>query len=281
MGQNRSMIDFEIARPSASGKDTLKQIWIDSFGDDPDYVNFFFENKLPYCKAVTARMGGIPLGAAYLLPAEMRDGERWRKAYYVYAVGVSPAHRGCGVGAAMMKHILDFVKREDAICFLSPASEKLVSYYSRLGMQPSHFAKNLSLKKTPIPNDTAASLSDLTAEDYRALQSTAAGSVRWDIQSIRYALAEARLSGGRAVKCKMGADTFGVIGYEKDGTFFLKEIVPAPKETAILSRIAFLLGTQKIVARVPADADDPEGFVLGMTNNAQKTTGAPLGLLLD
>lgn len=70
----------------------LSRIWEACFGDSPDYIRFFMENRFPACRSFVWLEDAAPVGAAYLLPCALGE----HRAYYGYAVGVHPDYRRRG-----------------------------------------------------------------------------------------------------------------------------------------------------------------------------------------
>ncbi len=262
----------------------LSQIWQMCFGDSPDYVRFFFTRYLPRCRVMIAWANGTAAGSVYLLPAEIADGGRVRKAIYVYALGVLPAFRSRGIGGVMLRRVLSVAEAEDAVCFLRPASPELVSYYERLGMEKSHYAKMCQLSPDPAIRTEESTITEATPAEYTRQcrkMPLLSGTVFWDLPHIEFALSENRLTGGKCLRYeKDGRHAIVFMKREADG-WCITESLPRA-DAAFLSGICAHFPGEAVHLRLPAKADDPDAFVLAMTYNiVYPSEEAPLGLLLD
>jgi ribosomal protein S18 acetylase RimI-like enzyme len=79
-----------------------------------------------------------------LAAAEARHEEMWEwiadhfprdPFWYLDHIGVAAEHRGTGLGAALIRHGLDFADRDEAPAFLETARPGNVSYYERRGFR--------------------------------------------------------------------------------------------------------------------------------------------------
>ena len=274
------MTDYRIVQAAEADLPAMAEIWRICFGDEPSYIQFFFRRRLPSCLALTARADGKTAGAVYLLPAELYDAGVWRRAYYVYALGVLPEYRGRGIASDMMHRIFGICKEQDAVCFLKPASQSLVEFYKNLGMVPTYFAAE---KRFPAAAETSLAWTSLPAADYAVRRLAAPplpGSVRWDMSATCYAVDENERSGGFCLTCKTSGSPCTVLGRRAGDLLRIEDCI-APDSTAILPALCAELGIKEAVLRVPADSSADDAFLIGMTYNMNAPASGPLGLLLD
>ncbi len=270
------MTDCCVTKATAADYPAMAEIWQICFGDDLSYIQFFFRHRLPSALALTASVSGRTAGAVYLLPAVLPDAGIRRRAYYIYALGVLPEYRGCGIASKMMRCVFDICKEQDSVCFLKPAVPSLGKFYERLGMVPTYFAAELRFSaaaKNTLP------WASLAAADYAALR-LAAGSDVWDEGAIRYAVDENGLSSGFCLTCEPDGKSCAVLG-RREGDLLRIEDCLAADPAVLLPALCAHLGAAAAVLRVPAGPADPDAFLIGMTYNMNAPASGPLGLLLD
>lgn len=275
------MTNCHVARATPADYPAMAEIWRVCFGDDPSYIQFFFRRRLPSCLALMAQTDGKTVGAVYLLPAEIYDSGTYRRAYYVYALGVLPEYRGRGIASDMMRHIFGICKEENAVCFLKPAVPSLAKFYAGLGMKPTHFAAE---KRYPaVSAKQCLSWAPLAPADYAARRLAAPplpGGVLWDLPGINYAVGENKFSGGFCLTCDTDRGEAAVLG-RREGDLLRIEDCIAADPAAILSQLCTQFGVKEAILRVPADPSAPDAFLIGMTYNMNAPASGPLGLLLD
>lgn len=121
----------------------LTQIWIESFGDDREYVNFYFANRFCENDMLVYLLDGKPVSMISMLPAYLcvntqpdRAGlhllEKRRPIRYIYAVATLPACRGRGYAKEL---ILEAYRLLQLPLVLEPATKQLFDYYHRMGFQ--------------------------------------------------------------------------------------------------------------------------------------------------
>ncbi len=274
------MTDCRVIRASAAEYSAMAEIWQICFGDAPSYVQFFFRRRLPSCIALTAQMKGKTAGAVYLLPAALYDSGVRRRAYYVYALGVLPEYRGRGIAAAMMRHIFDICKEQDAVCFLKPATPALADYYERLGMIQTHFAAPIRYTASA---DTPLPWQPMPAADFAALYLTeplSPGSVLWDGDAVRYAVDENSLCGGFCLRCDVGGKVCAVLGRREEYLLRIAACIGADP-ASVLPALCRQMEAGEAVLRVPCPAADSDAIPGIMTYNMNTPASGPCGLLLD
>ncbi len=283
---NRDLTESTLLVDFAREEDypAMKQIWTACFGDPLDYVQFFFEHCLPRHRALTAYVNGDAAGCVYLLSAKAKDGNTFRPAIYIYALGVLPAYRSRGIGQMLIRRVFAIAESEGAICFLRPASADLVPYYERFGMQKTYLVKECRLIPDPHKSTADSTISSVSAKEYAHLRTdlpAVSGLIQWDFPHISFAIAENDLSGGRCLKyTKAGRTACVFMKREKDG-YCITEVLPYA-DASFLSGLCAHFPDNTIYLRLQAAAEDPGSFVLGMTyNTMHQPENAPLGLLLD
>ncbi|MBR4940695.1 MAG: GNAT family N-acetyltransferase [Clostridia bacterium] len=257
----------------------LKHLWLTCFDDTAEYVDFFFENRLPPSLSVVAATDNELLGAAYLLPAYIRDAGILRPAFYLYALGVAPTARNMGIGRSLLEQSFAFAEERDAVIFLRPATAELIRYYEKAGMCASHYAKVVDFR--PTEDRSGTEICPLTPElcyTLWELASTKNGSVFWTPGHVRYALAENQMSGGFALADPVNGSF--AIGHLRDSSLLLTECF-SPEPASFLAALCKQQRAAGARVRFGADASEADASPLVMTYNMHRPQSAPLGLLLD
>ena len=119
----------------------LTQLWIESFGDDREYVDFYFMNRFCENDMLVYLLDGKPVSMISMLPAYLcvdtqSDSagldllEKRSPIRYIYAVATLPAYRGRGYAKTL---ILEAYRLLQIPLVLEPATKKLFDYYQRMG----------------------------------------------------------------------------------------------------------------------------------------------------
>lgn len=115
----------------------LTELWHNVFGDDYDYIDYFFEKAYPYCDTFITLSDGKPASAFYLLPCYIDyEGKRY-KGKYLYAAATLPEYRGKGLMAELINEAIFYCRNSSETDFISlvPADEGLYGYYGRFGFK--------------------------------------------------------------------------------------------------------------------------------------------------
>ena len=113
----------------------LVRLWNTVFGDGEDYIRLI----TPYLDIVDCyalKEDGIIVSAFYLLPAEIKKGDRIYKGSYLYAAATYEENRSKGYMSYLIKEAIKDKENELDFISLVPADNGLYSYYSRFGFEP-------------------------------------------------------------------------------------------------------------------------------------------------
>ena len=110
------------------------RVWQACFGDDEEYIRFFWENGFPVCRGLCLEADGQTVSMLFLLPCALAYKMTYLPAEYVYAVATLPEHRGRGYAAQLTREAAAIAVSEgkSALC-LRPGDEGLYDYYGKLG----------------------------------------------------------------------------------------------------------------------------------------------------
>ncbi len=136
-------------------REDVIDLWMKSFGDTREYVEFFLDNCPGYV-CVEYFVEGRLASQLFLLEGELAS----EKCKYLYAACTHEDYRRRGI----MEELIEFTKTycKDKNCssiFLVPANESLYSYYSKFEFVASF------LKKESVVQNESELLSELTEAD--------------------------------------------------------------------------------------------------------------------
>lgn len=231
-------VESRVVFANENDLEQIKLIWKTCFEDEDKYIEFYLKNRFETENMLVIHEDGKPVSMASFLPIQLRQGEEWISAKYVYAVATLPQYRGKGLAAEILQY--GFEKYEEPL-LLQPASEELKKYYERLGFvnsfekreweipenvsgekadeiltvdcdmemaaemmsEAASDSKEMSHELSAAANDNKECSREVTPEEYKEIRDACfdgEGYVSWDEKAIGYALAENEFCGGVARK---------------------------------------------------------------------------------
>ncbi len=73
------------------------------FGDEAELVDFYLDKRMTEDNMLLICQDGHAVSMASFLDINVRDGEEWKPAKYVYAVATLPEYRGRGYAGKILK----------------------------------------------------------------------------------------------------------------------------------------------------------------------------------
>lgn len=117
----------------------LKKLWIDTFEEDETAVDIFFKNTLSYTFVYCAEHEEKIVSAVYLISCTLNG----KRAHYLCGASTDKSYRKKGIMSNLIKYALK--ESQDEYSVLFPASDKLYSFYEKLG-----YVVNCTAKKCVI-----------------------------------------------------------------------------------------------------------------------------------
>ncbi|MCM1326977.1 MAG: GNAT family N-acetyltransferase [Bacteroidales bacterium] len=205
--------------------DRIKLIWKTCFEDEDKYIEFYLQNRFETENMLVIHEDGKPVSMASFLPIQLRQGEKWIPARYVYAVATLPQYRGRGFATAILQHGFD---KYGEPLLLQPETEELQKFYEKLGFVDGFeekaweivsnltssgigAAKEIGMlnhgdveaaEELAMPEELSAA-NEITPEEYKEIRDAhfdGDGYVCWDKDAIQYALSENEFCGGSVKK---------------------------------------------------------------------------------
>ena len=112
----------------------LISLWKTVFCDDEDYIRLLVP-YLPIFDCYVVKEEGKIVSAFYLLPSEIKVGQRIYKGSYLYAAATYEEYRKNGYMSRLIKEAINGKENELDFISLVPANDGLYSYYSRFGFE--------------------------------------------------------------------------------------------------------------------------------------------------
>ena len=130
--------DFKIksAEYGSEEYEGLRSLWCGVFGDEPDYVDAFYNNFDDITGYVVADEAGKICSA---LTCHLCGTYAERPVYVSYAICTRTEMRGQGLAAGLISFVRDKVTEAGGLSVISPAEPSLVAYYAQFGYEPHFF----------------------------------------------------------------------------------------------------------------------------------------------
>ena len=185
-------------------REEIHKIWETCFGDEAELVDFYLDKRMTEDNMLLICQDGHAVSMASFLDMNIRDGEEWKPAKYVYSVATLPEYRGRGYAAKILKKAEEIFNMP---LVLVPAEKELVGYYRKVGFTEAYPSERL-LEKQDVPELSAAELNsysveEITAAEYKKIREQKLmrdGFIAWDEAAIRFAMDFNCFCGGRTVK---------------------------------------------------------------------------------
>lgn len=130
-------------------KSTLKDLWIECFGDEKKAADLFFDLSPDCLSGFYAECDGKIVSALYLIHGFL-DG---KKAHYMCGVSTLEQYRNRGIIRNLIEYSLNDAKKNgDVYSLLFPVNESLYPFYSKFGYAPLCTAKKCGISREELVN---------------------------------------------------------------------------------------------------------------------------------
>lgn len=204
----------------------LKQIWKDGFHDEDEYIHTFLMKNWKQMRIICYTLEGIPVCAAYLLPAFYRkNNSSPTELYYIYAAATAEKNRNKGYFTALLSWISQNIERP---FFLVPENRSLKHYYLRRGMRLWQKKSTKLVNYHSIsPNMPIFVLRELNATEYGILRAEYFGEkglIAWDESILQYILEENAMGNGFCTQLIYNGEQVIALGYAHEWSLRIQEI---------------------------------------------------------
>lgn len=187
----------------------LKHIWKECFGDDEDYIDFYFANRFDVKNTLVYLSGEQPAAMASLFPAYCWGKGGKEKVRYIYAVATAKDFQGQGISTALLNYIRSYLKDQNEIGILVPATKELISFYDKRGFYPAICRKEKVIARKK-PDLKAASIGKQekgfycrkmvpTSQSYKSIRDKHLGGedyIEWSSDAVAFAIKDNAWQGG-------------------------------------------------------------------------------------
>ena len=256
------MSAFEIREYKIFDVPAMRQLWHEIFGDPEELTEIFYLMLEDMGSAVVAVEDKKVIGMANVINGmeliesgvQYIEHEKEPKICgYIYAVAVSPEHRGRGIGKALCLEAEKLArKRESDIVCTLPASASLYNWYKDImGFEPVLRRKSYEVKCEKL--DMCMELSSTEYMMWRENMLRNQTHLHPSHITLEWQKQFCKVFGGGLYACGSGICAAMV---DKD-TCYIKEIISAfpGDEARIAASVGKHLGSEKAVYYIPADED--------------------------
>lgn len=160
---------MRIDKPESSQVPQLRSLWKETFGDTDEFLDCFEENafSLERCRCVLVNEKVV--AALYWFNCEFLN----RPIAYIYAVATAENFRGKGICHALMENTHMYLKSLGYVgTILSPANEKLIHFYEKMGYQTCAYMDEISFDENRLYALEAKSISlrSISKEEFARLR---------------------------------------------------------------------------------------------------------------
>lgn len=240
---------MEIRNSKEDEKKIASYIWRDTFNDDKEYIDWYFENIHKDNNLLLAIEKNKIIGMTYNNSYKFKIENYIDESYYILAVGVVPERRGEGIMKSLLQSSLKNAKGNGSISiFLSPIDSNI---YTRFGFEYisnlekySCSIKNLSEfeKKCKLEIVDEKNIYNLVEFCNRYLESFSLATIKTE-QHLKELISETLHENGKSYIVRDTEE--GIIGYVsyilKDDVVTVKEILSSCKK-GYISIFNFLYG---------------------------------------
>jgi N-acetylglutamate synthase-like GNAT family acetyltransferase len=207
---------LKIRRATTQDRNTIKELWIDFFGDPEEYIDFFLFRRYKEENCALLEENGEVIGMAHLLPCKIAPNF---DALYWYAVGIRSDKRNQGY---FRRFVTDLLKNSQKngyynVCMPRPGLEHV---YQKFGFSYPYTASTIEFLKNECNFAEKIKITDAAPSDFSFLFEKQ-GSLVWDHNDTEYALLENEYCGGRNLKFEFQNQFYFATAIKKSDYFLI------------------------------------------------------------
>ncbi|MDR3328258.1 MAG: GNAT family N-acetyltransferase [Prevotellaceae bacterium] len=143
-------------------KEQTKKLWINSFDDAPEFVDFFFDKIYSEQYNITIEVDNQIVSALQVIPFVLKTGAKILPVAYLYGICTDKNFRNQG----MMKQLMNkthklLMDRDYAATILIPAEEYLFDIYGKSGYKTVFYKSYIELKSNNFSQNTEIKMVEL------------------------------------------------------------------------------------------------------------------------
>lgn len=166
---NNEKPSFLIDKPESSQIPQLRCLWKEAFGDTDAFLDTFETTAFSLNRCRCVAINGRIVAALYWFDCQFMD----KPIAYIYAVATAADFRGQGICHALMENTHKHLKSAGYTgAILSPASEKLFNFYSKMGYQTCTYMDEISFDGNQLYalEENSISLRRITTHEFAQLR---------------------------------------------------------------------------------------------------------------
>lgn len=248
----------------------LERIWRACFGDSPEYVSYFFDNRYNpnNCLVYVEESVGRPVAMVHLLECSVTEDSEIVPAYYVYAAATRPDHQGRGIMTLLMEYARRLAaSRGQKYMILVPAGRELFRFYEKCGYYRCYRHRSVFMSRRDLislssykANESASrrhSPPALMLNDIHAVRRDMLidreGFVTWEYKAMKYAAGIHEHSGGFITTCAEGSDAGYAFCIQSGDTLKINEFIASSGfDVRLVHSILDSSTSERFELRVPA-----------------------------
>jgi len=248
----------------------LERIWRTCFGDPPEYVSYFFDNRYNpnSCIVYVDESVGRPVAMVHLLECSVTEDSEIVSAQYVYAAATRPDHQGRGIMSLLLEYARRYAaSRGSKYLILVPGSRELFRYYEKRGYYRCYKNRSVFMsrrdletlsgyKKAADRRTAAKKLPALMLTDIHAVRRDMLidreGFVTWDYKAMKYAAGIHERSGGFITTCSEGSEAGYAFCFQEGDTLKINEFISSTGfEAPLIHSVLNASTSDKFELRLP------------------------------
>ncbi len=249
----------------------LERIWRLCFGDPPEYVSYFFDNRYNpnACLVYVDESVGRPVAMLHMLECSVTEDSEIVPAQYIYAAATRPDHQGRGIMSTLMEYARRYAAaRGQKFMLLVPGSRDLFRFYEKFGFYRCYKYRDVYMSRKDLTTLSgygkvsqtvpvrqkmpALMLSDIHAVR-RDMLIDREGFVTWDYKSFKYAAGIHERSGGFITTCAEGSDAGYAFCYPDGDRVLVNEFICSTGfDKPLIHSILNATRAQHFQMRIPA-----------------------------
>lgn len=255
-------IEFLFRFAERSDVNSLKKLWKTCFGDEDEYIDFFFENRFEPDECLCAFCGGELAGMLFLLPITAVCGEREYSARYIYAVCTEPRFRNRMISTRLLAFAHEYMEKNGVdMSLLVPAEPSLFEYYKKRGFETEFFCREIEIKAEKNTISLEKTELQRLFGERNAVFADSGLYMRWDEKALGQIERECDFLGGETLVFSNGY----AVCYPFEDRVFVKEWGARSLDDHVLAAIAEYFGKKTAVVRIPAGKEENGACPFAMT----------------
>ncbi len=249
----------------------LERIWRQCFGDPPEYVSYFFDNRYNpnSCIVYVDESVGRPVAMLHMLDCSVTEDSEIVPAQYIYAAATRPDHQGRGIMSLLFEYARRYAAaRGQKYLILVPGSRELFRFYEKRGFYRCYKYRSVYMSRRDLetlagrkrdanPVSGRQKMPALMLTDIHAVRRDMLidreGFVTWDYKALKFAAGIHERSGGFIATCADGSEAGYAFCHQDGDTLRVSEFIASTGfDAALINSILDSTDCSRFELRIPA-----------------------------